>query len=260
MKTKFLGDLHGERRDIVKFKENVIQVGDLDLFGYDWWGYQFSTDEEWNDFYGDADFPSTLKRRFNSPPIEQGRRYFIDGNHEFFPSLDPDAQEPYFLRPALIYIPRGYVSGQTMFIGGAQSIDKQWRQPHISWFPEEEFNYTQESRILGYEGKIEVIVSHDLPLSAAAEALKGRGIAMGFHSSHFLEEVWKKFKPSLWIAGHFHLDRDFELHGGNFSTRFVICNIAQTKEFDIPLESDFFTKEWRKGNGRDNERYSSSIS
>lgn len=256
MMTKFLGDLHAERRQVHRFKENVIQIGDLDLLGYDWWGYQFSTDEEWKDFYGDAEFPTTM-RRFNSPPIETGRRYFIDGNHDYFPALNPDAEEPYFLRPGLVYIPRGYVSGKTMFIGGAESIDRAFRTPYLDWFPEERFNSRQESRILGYEGEIEVIVSHDVSISAAAEILRGRGKPVGFHSSHFLEAVWKKFRPALWVCGHFHLDRDFILEGEGFSTRFVCCNIAQTKEFDIPLAPDFFTKEWKKGYGRDNERWSS---
>lgn len=260
MKTKFLGDLHAEKYEIREYKKDTIQIGDLDLFGYDWWAWQFSTPEEWKNAYKDSPVEMKDYPRFNSPPVIPGRRFFIDGNHDYLPCLDLNANEPYYIRPNLVYIPRGYVSGKVMFIGGAESIDKSSRIPHVSWFPEENFTYDQQNRILSYEGEIEVIVSHDCPISAAAEVLRPSGWKpMGFSSSIFLEEVWKKFKPKLYIFGHFHKPYEFDLKGDGFSTKFTCCNIAQVKEYDVPLAPDFFTRDWEKRYGNDITRLSEII-
>lgn len=92
MKVKFLGDLHcSTTKD---FGPNVIQVGDLCLTNYERYG-----------------------------PYPKLKRFFIDGNHEAFPFLNPDAEQPYQVKEGLVYIPRGFFSGEVLFIGGAGSVD-----------------------------------------------------------------------------------------------------------------------------------------
>lgn len=100
MKVNFLGDLHGDLYGNFRhlFKKNTIQVGDLDLIDYK-----------------------------NFGPYPKERRFFIDGNHEAFHMLNPDAEKPYQVKKGLVYIPRGYFSGEVLFIGGAGSVDYNFR-------------------------------------------------------------------------------------------------------------------------------------
>lgn len=91
MNVNFLGDLHCKR--VTSFKKNVIQIGDLCLEDYS---------------------------KFSS---KDGNRFFIDGNHDHFPSLNPDAKKPYSIKEGLVYIPRGFFSGEVLFMGGANSVD-----------------------------------------------------------------------------------------------------------------------------------------
>ena len=92
MKVNFLGDLHGNRS--IAFKKNTIQVGDLDLLNYKNYG-----------------------------PYTKNKRFFIDGNHEAFHLINPNAENPYQIKKGLVYIPRGHFSGEVLFIGGAGSVD-----------------------------------------------------------------------------------------------------------------------------------------
>lgn len=96
MKVNFLGDLHGNHSSF--FKPNTIQVGDLDLLDY---------------------------RNFG--PYPKKRRFFIDGNHDAFHMLNPDADKPYEIKKGLVYIPRGHFSGKVLFVGGAGSVDYNFR-------------------------------------------------------------------------------------------------------------------------------------
>jgi len=96
MKVKFLGDLHGNYSN--NFGHNTIQVGDLSLVGYS-----------------------------NFGPYPKKRRFFIDGNHEAFNLINTNASNPYEIKEGLVYIPRGYFSGEVLFVGGAGSVDYNFR-------------------------------------------------------------------------------------------------------------------------------------
>jgi len=207
MKVRFLGDVHCDLCFKKRFTKNTIQIGDLCLVDYSKW-------------------------TFNS-----GNHFFIDGNHECFPALNPDAKEPYEIVKNLTYIPRGYVSGNVLFIGGAGSIDKRLRLAGRDWFPEEEITQKQVENILNIKKKIEVVVAHDCPYFLLKEIVYK--VYENFASSNkALEVIFNRFKPKLWIFGHHHQSIDCEMNG----CRFICLNIGESKKIDIPIANNFFDK------------------
>jgi hypothetical protein len=202
MKTWLVGDTHGGRCINPSWMSHgSIQLGDMCLGNYG----------------------SYRKWRWPAGTV----RAFIDGNHDWFPMLNPNAPSPVEVAPGLLYVPRGFVSGRVMMIGGAESHDKYLRTPGYDWFPEESITQNQFMRIMDYAGPVEVILSHTCPNTVAWH--------MGFHSSPpselALDAILEKFKPALWVFGHCHIPFDETIDG----TRFVCIPNNQRLEFDIPL-------------------------
>jgi len=207
---KFIGDLHCSTAHKTMMTAGSIQLGDLCVVEYK---HRFSFNKE--SVFG------------------TGKRFFIDGNHDRFPVLKPDLMELQEVATNLVYIPRGHVSGKTLFIGGGDSIDKDIRTPGCDWFPEEGLGPQQFNRIMDINQKIEVIVSHDCP-ERIVPWIRSR-INPG--CSHFrlgLNHIFEKFHPDLWIFAHHHKPFDQTLHG----CRFVCVNTARFVKFDVPINYD----------------------
>lgn len=208
--VKFIGDIHCNTAYKTKMTPGSIHLGDLCVTGYE---DKFSFDNE---------------KRFGT-----GKRFFIDGNHDYFPALKPDLMELQEVATNLVYIPRGYVSGKTLFIGGGESIDKDARTAGADWFPEENMSPRQFNRIIDIDQKIEVIVSHECP-GFIATWMK---TYINPTSSHFrsgLEHIFEKFNPGLWIFAHHHISFDRVIE----NCRFVCVNTYESVKFDIPIDHD----------------------
>jgi len=236
MKASFVGDIHGDYRYINRLQPKTIQLGDFDLRGYSVWGNIFTEDEE-------------KKIEIENFNILAGKRYFIDGNHDFFPALNPDSEEPYEVESNLIHIPRGFVSKKTMFIGGADCVphDRAMRTEGIDWYPEEAITQIQYNRICDTEKEIEVIISHDCPQFVVNELVLTRAKYNGYPSGNMLyslpsnkafDGIFDNFKPSLWIFAHHHFSFDKIVRG----CRFICLNIGEVRTIDIPLDDHFFDK------------------
>lgn len=133
----------------------ILQLGD---FGYGW-----SRDDEGNDEF------SALAAQYVATygvPL-----YWIDGNHENFDELLALPVDPTTglreVAPGVFHIPRGEVAtfGDTTFMGfgGAYSVDKAYRQPGYSWWPQETVTDEDVERALQNAGRAQVFLSHDAP-------------------------------------------------------------------------------------------------
>src|SRR5690606_29476774 len=96
---------------------------------------------------------------------EKEKRFFISGNHENYLNLKEDNNTIYELQAGLYHIPRGYVSGEVLFIGGGDSVDRYLRTAGKDWFPEEALSQTQFNTIIDFvkDKKITTVIAHDLP-------------------------------------------------------------------------------------------------
>lgn len=212
MKTNFLGDTHAKL--MTDLRPSTIQLGDFHLYGYDL-------------FYDK--FGEKAPQPFPMP------FWFIDGNHENFLKVNPNQADIEEIRKNLFYIPRGYVSGKVLFIGGADSIDRMGRVEGYEWFPEERITYDQISKIMGMNKQIEVVVTHTAPEVYVKKVFGD----IGFRDSSaiILNNVLETFKPKLWVHGHFHKFRDTFFK----DCRFISLGIEEYYNVDVPVDPKDFT-------------------
>lgn len=202
MKTRYIGDVHGLKNDLSLVLYNipddvtsVVQVGDM--------GVGFGQGDYWHE---------SLEDMLNSV---NGR--FIRGNHD----------NPSECKQMVTWIKDGLVENDIMYIGGAWSIDYQWRtQGHDLW-DDEELSYDRFTQLASvYETvKPRVMVTHDCPLSVSNELFIETG--KSFSGKQFktrtgaaLDTMFSAHQPELWIFGHWHRDTDKVING----TRFICLN------------------------------------
>ena len=203
----FLGDTHGERRFMSDFlnsdEKYCIQVGDFGfIFKYN--------DYKWNHFINDF-------QKYHSDKII----FTVLGNHENFDSIEKMPQVIKFgarcrkIRDNIFAIERGEVlqlEGKNILcVGGADSIDKQWREYGISWWPQESISDDEVERAIenGLSDKyksIDMIVSHAMPAFFMTKVFVNP-----YHSrsDYALEKIYCDLIDNgceipLWVGGHVH--------------------------------------------------------
>ena len=191
----FIGDIHTKFEYLNKFKnKNLIQAGD---FGY------------WPEI---IDFKSI---KFNS------NIYFCDGNHEnhwelkklWYKRTETKIIENIFYMPRLSY--KNIEGYNILFIGGAESIDKNRRTIGFDWFPEETISYNDMLEENFPQQKIDIIVSHTCPLFCFK--IMNIDQRLNDPSCIWLQEIYSIYKPKYWYFGHFHFYKKFQYENCTFT-------------------------------------------
>ena len=152
--------------------------------------------------------------------------YFCDGNHEDHNLLDKltDKPEPVEVCKNVFYMPRGTIvqfeDKKFLFMGGAESIDKDLYTEGIDWFPQESITIKQVNSLP--ETNIDVIISHAAPLFVEMHMGLWMKSKLLKQTPILLETVFELYKPKHWFFGHYHYDyysvlRGTEFHGMNMS-------------------------------------------
>jgi hypothetical protein len=209
--TIFIGDVHGKYsayHRILKDCENSIQVGDM--------GVGFIKQDGW-------DGPKYMINPSHSLMVK-GNHRFIRGNHD----------SPYPCRKHSQCIPDGTVEGQTMFIGGAFSIDKAFRTENYDWWEDEELSQVELDafREKYLNVKPTIMVTHDCPQDVAKEIYRfmASNTIDETRTRRTFQEMWQGHSPKVWVFGHWHYSFDCVLN----NTRFVCLNELEAKEIDTP--------------------------
>lgn len=225
MSFLILGDVHGKwstADEVIASAveqhpgtSHIIQCGDL----ADGW-YSRHRAMRWN--------PNTTNL-----PI-----HWVDGNHECHDKIDVGD-----LNPRLNYQHRGSVTDldgrAVMFFGGAHSIDRNQRIPHVSWWPQENITQAQLDAALAYEGDIDIMITHDRPDNFPwPDFLKG-DMKEGRWNRLALQQLWEKFRPRFLFHGHHHWGYDIEHEG----TRIISCPIIESGLWTV-LDGDEIHKNW----------------
>ena len=185
-----IGDVHGmvdQYNRLIKNSDRSIQVGD---FG-------FAKQHEWH-----------MK---NCDPT---KHQIVFGNHDDYGYLkSPHSLGNYSLTPEGIFT-----------IRGAESIDKHHRIEGVSWWREEELNWSEANQVVESYMQLrpEIVISHDCPDSVCLQ-LFGYG---GSFTRKLLENLFQLYQPSLWIFGHHHKSKNEVILG----TRFICLNELETFE------------------------------
>ena len=139
---------------------------------------------------------------------------WCDGNHEDHDSLDQ--REPDEIEPGIIYMPRGSTytlpDGRViMFMGGAESIDKNWRTTGVDWFPQEIINQSNFKNLPDI--KVDIFITHTCPVELVHELKLNYPDKDYEPSNKALSELWKIYKPDLWFFGHWHQYGEYKIMG-----------------------------------------------
>lgn len=226
----FVGDLHG-RLDAFIHTTNlaaaagastIIQTGDF--------GFHHPADLELLQLIVDERTPGVDYR-------------IIDGNHEDFTLLNPDATEPTALTRSITHMPRGLrdtIAGINMlFLGGATSTDRKWRTEGVNWFPTEHITDAQIDRAITAAGTgtstVDILVTHDTGSAAFTALAAGSDHAQNKAADPLsqadrahIDRVLTAVHPAVHVHGHHHTRFAAPLDGELTGT----LDIALAKEAD----------------------------
>lgn len=135
--------------------------------------------------------------------------------------------------PRIKVIPRGFIWSWDKFVyaslGGAGSVDMDYRTTGKSWWPEEAISQEQVDRFLHLVESspydhVDIMFCHDIPLTIVDEIdkkfpeLNIRKEVLDYTrkvESH-LDNVVSKIKPTLLVSGHMHMRYSTYLHGHTY--------------------------------------------
>jgi calcineurin-like phosphoesterase family protein len=156
--------------------------------------------------------------------MSEGDHRFIRGNHD----------SPIACKKHKYWIPDGSLRNNMMFIGGAVSIDKQWRVRDYSWWPDEEPSIPELNTMVDIYQilKPEIMVTHETT-ETVAEIIcshnKRQKMFDGSRCRQAFQSMWDLHKPKIWVHGHHHYTFDQIIDG----TRFICLNELEWIDLNI---------------------------
>jgi predicted phosphodiesterase len=207
---RFIGDVHGRYSSYKKIISQVsesIQVGDMGV------GFLSHTNGKY------------LANPPHAKMVKHNAR-FIRGNHD----------NPEVCKKHSQYIPDGFIESTDkntiMYVGGALSIDKDYRIEDVSWWKDEEISYIELMSIIDTYVPVapDIMITHEAP-ELIAEQLFSKGGKLTFPSRtrQAFQIMWELHKPKLWIFGHWHLHKDSVIDDCRF-----IC-LAELQYIDLDI-------------------------
>lgn len=202
MMYRLIGDVHGKWASYKDIIDNspypTIQVGD---YGLGFYNLDVSDEPMYDYVFGE----------------DNQKHTFIRGNHD----------NPETCKQMPNWIKDGSIADNTMFVGGAWSIDHAWRTEGIDWWADEELSNEELYRIVEMYSvaKPEIMITHDCPQSVSTKWIIEKGFAMGGNAyktrtAQALDAMLSLHVPKLWIFGHWHVNIDIEWN----DTRFICLN------------------------------------
>ena len=145
--------------------------------------------------------------------------FFIDGNHENFtllnkfPIIKKNNAKVHVLYEGIYHVLRGeiLILNNTSFlcIGGAESIDKQYRKENVSWWKEErisEYDVDQAFYSLAKTNlKVDYVLTHCAPDCINVKELN----FASNESTKQLSRLCPHVETKHWYFGHYHIDKTF---------------------------------------------------
>jgi hypothetical protein len=123
-------------------------------------------------------------------------------------------------------------------VGGAASIDREYRYVGKDWFFEE---MPTEADGPDTPNPCDVVIAHALPgrvrrhfdpliprSDFVNKLLNSPVVQLDvLREGEVLETSWKKYQPKLWVCGHYHINLTETFTTGNISTKFCVVDIDQ---------------------------------
>lgn len=239
MKIMFSGDSHGDPfylslvldLAVEQKVDRLIVVGDFGWF------------PEESYFPNDVDFQGV-------------DIHWIDGNHE-----DHRAILEGRLPKGVTYHPRGSMEvledgTRLLYLGGASSVDKNFRREGRDWFPEENMTREQIDLAKSHEG-VDVFVTHEAPASLNMKGMPESWASRGYDFKSYgnregIQEVIDHYgNIKRGFSGHWHYTCRYDMPnglewsslGGNAERQPMVA-VLDTKTWEVlgyPVEEPSYT-------------------
>ena len=179
MNIRFIGDVHGLYKKYVILTQKAdfsIALGDI--------GFDYS-------FLGGVDHTKhkLLAGNHDNYDIMQNYPHFLGdfGMH----AIDGECQIPF----------------DCFYVRGGFSIDKQYRIPHRTWWPNEELSYAQMQECAALYEKIKpsIVISHECPADITPFVVKNDLKIQPSNTSKLLNHLLTIHQPDIWVFGHLHV-------------------------------------------------------
>lgn len=170
----------------------------------------------WDDKWHDKKVRKTLHEL---PPTV----LWLDGNHENFDLIEKlpvtygwnGGSVQFVLDDDIIHLMRGQIytlEGETFFVmGGGYSIDKAWRTPGLSWWPQEQPSMEEYDigirNLEDVDYKVDYILSHTCP-GKIARQLVSHIIPGEEEMQRYFDDMAAEADFKGWYFGHWHVDTD----------------------------------------------------
>ena len=212
-----IGDVHGNFPYLNSFinKKNpsiILQCGDIGC----WPGFHNTTTIQLNSSFI-SEFISQKPKKWDQYGIKNPNTiiYFCDGNHEDHFSLKAlrDKSVDVAAIPVMsnvFYVPRCKIiklqdGRNVLFIGGAESTDKQYRTIGVDWFPDEVITQSDIRQLPDEE--IDIVISHTCPEEVYTSVSIFPNLKGTDPSSKALSHILSHYQPKEWYFAHFHTSK-----------------------------------------------------
>ncbi len=222
-KILLVGDTHGNDNFFGLACSTAAEYGCDKLFQVGDFGY-------WAHYKAGVDFLDACEAHLRDNNL---KGYWLDGNHENHPLLrelygpggvdhNPDFQGFWKIRHNILYAPRGlrwewdYIT--FMALGGAYSVDKEFRREGLSWWPEESIT-EEEAEFAMSGGYVDVMLTHDapegtdIPCLRRQRALRRDMFPESTQQRLLLRRVVDAVRPKMLVHGHYHNRYSDNLNG-----------------------------------------------
>ena len=206
------GDTHGTydyNKIYLLNKRGILSKNDYLIIAGDFGGV-------WNKKTLDDDLSYYTKLPFNV--------LFVDGNHENFDLLNSyqveiwNGGKIHKIKDNIYHLMRGQIftiENKTIFtFGGGTSIDKMWREEHISWWKEEIPSLDEideaKNNLKKYNNKVDYIITHSIDRKALynPKLLLNGNKCKEYEYNAILDWFEENVSYKHWYFGHYHLDAD----------------------------------------------------
>ncbi|MCL1954895.1 MAG: metallophosphoesterase [Spirochaetes bacterium] len=224
MSILFSGDFHANSRDELKLITKKTLINKYQKAEYDEIKYHI--------ILGDAGFlwPGNEKTDLFNYKALANRPFpvlCVMGNHEPIlgmsdvPEVNIGIGEKVLQindNPFVAYLKRGGIykieNHRFLVLGGALSIDKEFRRPNISWWKREYWDEAEKVNLfllLQKHKKFDYVLSHTGPnrINRIVNTYKTPGITLKFFDEVAVlnEEIDERITCKQWFCGHWHTDK-----------------------------------------------------
>jgi hypothetical protein len=208
-KMLLIGDVHGlwtqyaHILDVVR-PDRSVQLGDF--------GIGFANED-----------PEALAHVHEVMDTRGGSNRYIRGNHDNPQACEADPR----------WIPDATVDEQygIFYMGGALSIDREWRISGRSWWPDEELSHSElfDAMDVYEQTKPRIVFTHECPEDVVPYLFNWYKRELPSRTRQALGSMWSIHQPELHVFGHWHSHIDVTIG----RTRFVCLDELQAATLDL---------------------------